>query len=85
MGSPNAYTHETDLSLIKQMVDAGLVRHVLLGHDVCYRDDYVVNGGNGYGYIPGAMQDDLQQIGVTDAQFLQMTVDNPRRALTGEE
>ena len=85
MGSTNAYTHETDLGLIKQMVDAGLVGHVLLGHDVCYRDDYSVNGGNGYGYIPGAMQDDLRQIGVTDAQFNQMTVGNPRRALTGEE
>ena len=85
MGSTNAYTHETDLGLIKQMVDAGLTRHVLLGHDVCYRDDYVVNGGRGYAYIPGAMEDDLREIGVAGEQFRQMTVENPRRALSGEE
>ena len=85
IGSTNDYDHETDLRLIKQMVDAGLVRHVLLGHDVCLRDDYVVNGGKGYGYIPGEMRDDFREIGVTDEQFDQMTVENPRRALSGEE
>ena len=67
------------------MVDAGLTGHVLLGHDVCYRSDYVVNGGRGYTYIPGSMEDDLRELGVTGEQFRQMTVDNPRRALSGEE
>ena len=85
MGTTNDYGHETDLRLINQMVEAGLVRHLLLGQDVCYRADYVVNGGKGYGYIPGSMRDDLRDIGVTDEQFHQITVDNPRRALTGEE
>ena len=85
MGATDEYTHETDLRLIKQMLDAGLARHVLLGHDVCTRPDYVVFGGKGYGYIPGQMREEMREIGVTDEQYDQMTVDNPRRALTGED
>ena len=84
LGSPNTYTHTTDLGLIKQMVDAGLTKHLLVGHDVCYRDDYVAYGGKGYSYIPSEFPNDLKRMGVSDSDIQQMTVDNPQRALSGE-
>ena len=85
LGTTNGYEHETDLRLIREMVDAGLTAHVVLAQDVCYRTDYVAYGGKGYAYVPTGLREDLYEVGVTEEQYHQMTVDNPRRALTGEE
>ena len=86
MGSiPNDYILERWFGLIKQLIDAGLTRHVLFSQDVCKRDDYVAYGGRGYEYIATTLRDDLAEFGVTDEQYHQITVDNPRRALTGED
>jgi predicted metal-dependent phosphotriesterase family hydrolase len=45
----------------------------------------VAYGGLGYGFVPGALTDILRDAGITDEQLHQMLVDNPRRALTGED
>ena len=84
MGRGNGFEHQEHLRLIKQMVDGGLIKHVLLGHDVCLRSHFVAYGGKGYGYIASTLKEDLQEIGVTEGQYLQMAVDNPRRALSGD-
>ncbi len=84
MGTTNLYEQERNLHLIKEMVDAGLINHVVLSQDVCYRTDYVAYGGKGYAYVPTDLREDLSGIGVTEEQYHQMTVENPRRALTGE-
>ena len=84
MGNVNEFDHRQHLSLIKQMVDGGLIANLLLGHDVCFRPHFVAYGGKGYGYIASTLKGDLQGIGVTEDQYLQMTVDNPRRALSGD-
>ena len=78
------YEHQQHMSLIKQMVDGGLIDHVLLGSDVCFRPYYVAYGGRGYAYIASGLKEELRQVGVTEGQYLQMAVDNPRRALTGD-
>ncbi len=85
MGTVSAYDHDTDLRSIKEMVDAGLSRHLLFAQDVCRRADYVAYGGKGYGYLVGEFREDLRGIGVDDELFHQVTVENPRRALTGED
>ena len=85
MGPADEYDHQLQLRLIKQMLDAGLIRHLLLSQDVCFRTDYVAYGGNGYAFVPTGLREELRGLGVTDEQFWQLTVDNPRRALTGEE
>ena len=85
MGTINEYEHETVFNLIRQMVDAGLTKHLLLSQDVCFRHDYVAYGGKGYGYVPGILHHELRELGISDEQFHQMTVDNPRRALTGDD
>ena len=85
LGTMVEYEHGNDMRLIKQLVDAGLTKHVLLGQDVCYRTDYAAYGAKGYGYLPGTLKDDLLRAGVSEEHFHQMTVDNPRRALTGED
>ena len=85
MGTTKTYEHDTAVQHIRQMIDAGLARHVLVSQDVCFREDYVAYGGNGYDYVPGALRGVLSDLGMTDQQFHEITVDNPRCALTGED
>ena len=79
------YDRQLLLGQIKQIVDNGLIKHLLLSHDVCYKSDYAMYGGNGYDFISTQLLDILREIGVNDEQFHQIMVDNPRRALTGED
>ena len=85
MGVTNKYEHDSAIRLIRQMVNAGLTGHVLLSQDVCYRQDYDAYGGKGYAYVPGELLQELREIGIADEQFHEITVENPRRALTGED
>lgn len=79
------YERQKLLNQVKDIVDAGLIGHLLFSHDVCYRHMYRAYGGHGYDYISTRLLPRLQGIGMTEEQLLQIMVDNPRRALTGEE
>ena len=46
---------------------------------------YHSHGGCGYDYISTRLLGKLQEIGMTEDQLIRIMVDNPRRALTGEE
>ena len=81
----NPFERKRLLGLVKQVLDAGLIKQVLMSHDVCYRSDYATYGSHGYEYVPTQLLNDLREIGVTDEQFHQIVVENPRRALTGED
>ena len=85
LGTVNSYEHELDLMIVKKMIDAGLTRNVLFGQDVCRRSDYTAYDGKGYGYITSRFLEELRDIGIKDEELTQITVDNPRRALTGED
>ena len=84
MGSRNDHDQSTELRSIRNILDAGLIDHLLLSHDVCVRWMYTTYGGGGYAYIPNQFVHELRDIGVSAAEFRQIMVDNPRRALTGE-
>jgi len=84
LGVINDYEHETMIRLIRRMIDAGLARHLLFSHDVCWRSDYVAYGGRGYAYVPTGLREELRALGVSGEQFDRITVENPRHALTGD-
>src|SRR5262249_61109173 len=84
MGYTQPYEHERMLEGIKLLVGAGLVGHVVLSQDVCWRTDYVAYGGRGYAFVSTGLREELRALGVGDEPYHRMTVDNPRRALTGE-
>ena len=77
-GGDWTYRNQMVLDHIGKALDAGLIDHILMAHDIAM-------SGGGYDYIPTGFRERLRGIGVTDEQFQQMMVDNPRRALTGEE
>ena len=84
LGTTNEYERETDFALVRQMIDDGGTEHLLLSHNVSLREDYVAYGGKGYEYLPAALRTD-PDLPLTEEQFHRVMVDNPRRALTGEE
>jgi phosphotriesterase-related protein len=85
MGVTNEYERRRNVRLICELLDAGFVKHVMLSQDVCYKSDLVAYGGLGYAFVPAQLTSILREAGVTDEQLHQMLVENPRRALTGEE
>ena len=65
----------------RQLGDRTTRELVLLGQDVWLKSCYKRYGGLGYDHLFRGVQALLQEAGVTEAQFRQMVVDNPRRAL----
>ncbi|MGH7266923.1 MAG: phosphotriesterase-related protein, partial [Candidatus Rokuibacteriota bacterium] len=84
LGYLQPYEHDRMLQGIKELVAAGYVAHVVLSQDVCWRTDYVAYGGRGYAFVPTGLREELRGLGIGDEPFHRMTVDNPRRALSGE-
>ena len=58
--------------------------HLVLSQDVCWRTDYVAYGGRGYAFVASGLREELRSLGIGDELYHRMTVDNPRRALSGE-
>jgi phosphotriesterase-related protein len=80
--------HEWDtlqrLGWLRSLADHGLLGQVLLSQDVCLRSDYAAMGGPGYAYVITWFADRLRHAGFDDSDIGRLTVDNPRRMLTGE-
>jgi phosphotriesterase-related protein len=77
--------HTELIALVDEVLKCGLIDHLLFSHDVCYRSMYHAYGGDGYDYCSTRLLGDLAGIGVTEEQFHQIMVDNPRRLLTGDD
>jgi phosphotriesterase-related protein len=71
------------IGFIKSMIDNGRLDQILLSQDICQRDRLVATGGDGYGFLFTRFKEALLTVGVGEAEFRRMTVDNPRRALMG--
>lgn len=76
------YDTERRIGYVLNMVRKGLIRHVLLSHDVCRRSHLAALGGCGYIYLLTSFLPRLREAGLSQEQIEQMTVENPRRALT---
>lgn len=76
--------HQLQLEHVWKAVQAGLIDHILLSHDVSSRRNHNAYGGGGFDHIPTTFWSRLHEIGMTDEQFHQIMVENPKRALSGE-
>lgn len=83
-GSKKEHQQRKEMTLVREIVEKELTSHLLFSHDVCQRSMYSSYGGAGYDYIPTKLLGALEETGLTEEQFQQIMVDNPRRALTGE-
>ena len=69
---------------VVKIVDKGFAEHVILSQDVCFRSTLHAHGGNGYDYLLTDVVPRLREAGMSENTIRTILVDNPRRALTGE-
>ena len=67
---------------IQKLIAGGHLDQLMLSLDICMKDHLLAYGGKGYAYLQRKFLPELRDAGVTDEQIRQMTVLNPRRALT---
>jgi phosphotriesterase-related protein len=67
---------------IRDLLGRGHVERILLSQDVCHDSQLRRYGGNGYTYLADTFLPRLREAGVSEAEILTITVDNPRRLLT---
>ena len=68
-------------SAVATQIADGHLGQILLGQDVWLKNCYKHYGGLGYDHLFTGVKALLAQAGVTEAQFGQLLIDNPRRAL----
>lgn len=78
-GGPEADGHK--VPMIRALIDAGHLEHVLLASDFARASDIQRNGGPGYAKTVTQFVPLLRESGVTEEQIRVMTVDNPLRLL----
>jgi len=71
------------LDWVMRLVQKGYLRQILLSHDVCMKPHLRTYGGQGYDFVLSGFVPLLQQAGLDREQIHTLTVENPRRALTG--
>lgn len=76
---------ERRVAQVLEIARRGHLDRLVLAQDVCQRPDRSGNGGPGYHYVATTMRDQLQRAGLSDEQFCLITVENPRRWLSGEK
>jgi phosphotriesterase-related protein len=79
------YDVRKQIADIRNLIREGFQDRLLLSMDICVRSQFKVYGGIGYDYLPTRFLPLLREAGIADEQIQQMTVENPRRALTGED
>jgi len=71
------------VDLLRELLARGHVERILLSQDVCHDSQLRRYGGNGYTYLADTFLPRLRTVGVSDAEIRTITIDNPRRLLTG--
>ena len=70
--------------IIVELVREGWAKRILLSQDICHRSHFKAYGGNGYDYVLTTFRNTLLRAGVDEEALHSISVDNPRRLLTGE-
>lgn len=75
--------HEERLAgLIRELVDRGHERHILLSHDVGVVPELRYHGGRGFTYLSESFLPRLRAAGLPDPILRTITVENPRHLLS---
>ncbi len=79
------YDTERHIGYVQHAIREGFLDRILLSMDICQRSQFKVYGGIGYDHLFTTFLPRLREAGVSEEQIHLMTVENPRRALTGED
>lgn len=73
------------LGLVTEFIQRGYLEHLLLSHDICWKSHLKAYGGTGYDFLLTEFVPMLQEAGLSQEQIHILLVENPRRALSGED
>lgn len=73
---------ERILGLIRELLDHGYERQILLAHDLGEDRELRYYGGRGYTYLSETFIPMMRDAGIPDSTITTVTVDNPRNLLT---
>lgn len=77
------YDTRSRVRFIRNLMEKGYSRQILISQDICRRTHLKISGGCGFDYIATKFLPELRKAGFNDRDIDQITIDNPRRALTG--
>jgi len=72
------------IEMILELTRRGWAKQIVIGQDICHRSHLKAYGGNGYDYILTQFLPRLRAAGLDEESIHLITIDNPRRLLTGE-
>ena len=78
------YELKRTLRVVLEMIETGHIDQVLLSQDVCLKGHLGAYGGGGYTFLVSGFLPMLRSAGVSEREIRALTVENPRRAITGE-
>jgi phosphotriesterase-related protein len=78
------YDVQVQTRLLPELIRRGYLRQLLISHDICDHTRLRCTGGPGFTYLLETFGGVLEAAGVSREQIQVLMVDNPRRALTGE-
>jgi predicted metal-dependent phosphotriesterase family hydrolase len=72
------------ISLMRELADRGYLDRILMSHDICHKSERAEYGGPGYTYVIREALPLFHEAGFSDQELEMITVENPRRWLSGE-
>lgn len=79
------YDVAREIEYIRHAAREGFLDRILLSQDICQRSQFKAYGGIGYDVMFTRFFPLLREAGISEEQIQLMTVENPRKALTGED
>jgi phosphotriesterase-related protein len=73
------------LAALKELIDLGLTRKVLISHDVCLKTDLTAYGGQGYAHLLNGIVPMMIKNGIAGEDINTIMVENPKKLLDIEE
>jgi phosphotriesterase-related protein len=67
------------LDQLRELIDAGFLRQVIISHDVCFKHRLHKFGGHGYDHILTNTVPWMRQRGFTESEISPIMIENPRR------
>lgn len=78
------YDIQHQIGDVRNLIRAGYLDRLLLSMDICEPGQFKTYGGMGWDYLATRFLPRLREAGISEEEIHVMTVENPRRALTGE-
>jgi phosphotriesterase-related protein len=72
----------TRISQIKELIEKGFLKQIMISHDVCFKVMLRAYGGSGFDWVPTITVSEMRQSGLTEEQIHTILIRNPARIMS---